>query len=119
MEERRKFKRLEVKDIKNRCFVEGTQESFSLDIKDITPNGIGFLGAIDVAQNTDLKIILNINDVDVCCRVRVCWIKPDEFSDFRYGGMQITDISQEAKSLLLIKYTNDLLSLYPDPGIVN
>lgn len=117
MEERRKYERLNVEELQSKCNIKCNRNRFSLEIFDLSPDGIGFVTPASISTGQEFDIELNLEDEKVFCKAMVCWIKPDVIDRRKtIGGMRflITNLCDQSK--LLISYTNRLLDTCPLPN---
>lgn len=120
MEERRKYERLSVEELQSKCNIKGINRSVSLEISDLTPDGLGFVAESSLDTGQELDIELNLEDEKVFCKATVCWIKSDVINrDKTIGGMRLLISNLCDQSKVLISYTNRLLESCPLPQNFN
>ena len=112
MQEKRRFKRVPVDNIKARYRIKQAKRDSLLSINDLSPEGIGFSSPIEI-DSDKIEVEFEIDGHELHCKACLRWIKPKEssYGANHMGGLQITEISDHDKALLLIFYTNKLISL--------
>ena len=118
MEEKRKFKRVPARGILGKCRGENQDRDFLINIRDLSPQGIGFESSLDIHYQ-NVEVILEIENHEIIFKGTLKWIKSkDSDTNPRYfGGLEITEISEQDRAILLIYYTKKLISLLLSPGL--
>ena len=113
MHQHRRFSRLPLPAFDLVCCPMSDVFGQAMKVRDFSPGGIGFVVDADLPSERPFEVRLKTDQFSIVVDAQVRWCKKDDFSDGRVGGLEFINLSNEARSLLLIFYTQQLLDEFP------
>jgi len=112
MHQRRHFSRLQAL-VPDLVCSPTTSLGRAMKVRDFSPSGIGFVADHSLVVDSPFELRVRTKQFSVVVDAQVRWCKKDDFSDARVGGIEFVNLTDEARSLLLIYYTQLLLDEFP------
>jgi hypothetical protein len=113
MHQRRRFSRLSFSPADMQCIASAPMAACALKVRDFSPGGLGFSVDSPLESGIIYEMRLKLGQFSLVLDGLVRWSKKDTFSDAHVGGLEFVNLTDEARSLLLINYTQLLLDEFP------